>query len=61
MSYFKNIVEKVWWYRQKCVVLQPKILILSQNKQKVASKNERNDNDDSRMPSGSMTKVILSL
>jgi len=26
---------------------------------KVASKNERNDNDDDQMPSGSKTKLIL--
>ena len=31
------------------------------NKQKVAKKNERNDNDNGQMPSGSKTKMKTSL
>lgn len=36
-------------------------IILSQNKRIVARKNERIDNDDNQVPSGSKAKLILSL
>ena len=46
-----------WWYGILYLLLQPKNVILSQINEKVARKNERNDNDNGQMPSGSKTNV----
>ena len=46
-----------WWYGILYLLLQPINVILSQINEKVARKNERNDNDNGQMPSGSKTNV----
>ena len=60
-KYFWKIGKNVWRNRKNRLILQPIIIILSQNKQIVARKNERNDEENNPMSSGSMTKLILSL